>query len=283
MLEKWRQRCWFKSADKLGRCGPGIEWPTLVGYTQHVLVPEQITGWLPVTPEMPHIDRPQQLNHLLYILKVTCVQAKRLRSIRHGCETSWVVLRCLALGGWQWILWGPVGFWGLWPPWIGFFFGMSQRLGTGEFAGQVNALSCADWHWGMPLTGGLLLGPQHCFGWLCVSIVKMQHPHECQDPGFPSRILTLHWMICVLLCLLWVLMFLLIAVYHVPQTTACLQHTSDRSTWSLSYSYSWLGLGTETTWLSLGTFCGLGLKYFTWRPPLPPWYLLRSLEVTLGS
>lgn len=163
------------------------------------------------------------------------------------------------------------------------FSGMSQRLGTGEFAGQVNALSCAHWHWGMPLTGGLLLGPQHCFGWLCVSIVKMQHPHECQDPGFPSRILTLHWMICVLLCLLWVLMFLLIAVYHVPQTTACLQHTSDRSTWSLSYSYSWLGLGTETTWLSLGTFCGLGLKHFTWRPPLPPWYLLRSLEVTLGS
>lgn len=137
MLEKWRQRCWFKSADKLGRCGPGIEWPTLVGYTQHVLVPEQITGWLPVTPEMPHIDRPQQLNHLLYILKVTCVQAKRLRSIRHGCETSWVVLRCLALGGWQWILWGPVGFWGLWPPWIGLFLACPKDWELGNLQARL--------------------------------------------------------------------------------------------------------------------------------------------------
>lgn len=159
MLEKWWRRCWFKSADKPGGCGLGIEWLTLAGSTQLILIPQRIAGWLPVTPKMPHIDRPQQLNHLLYILKVTSVQPKQLRWLYCGvCGLGVVASTDRTFSGTA-----------------------SIRLGSWEHAGQINALSWRHWHWGVAWRF-FFLGPQ-VFRWVvCVNCQIVASYHECQDP-----------------------------------------------------------------------------------------------------
>lgn len=171
MLEKWWRRCWFKSADKPGGCGLGIEWLTLAGSTQLILIPQRIAGWLPVTPKMPHIDRPQQLNHLLYILKVTSVQPKQLRWLYCGvCGLGVVASTDRTFSGTA-----------------------SIRLGSWEHAGQINALSWGHWHWGVAWRFFFLV--HKCLGGSFVSTVKLWHPIMNVRTRFPGRILTLHWMI----------------------------------------------------------------------------------------
>ena len=144
------------------------------------------------------------------------------------------------------------------------FSGMSQRcsirLGTGEFAGQVNVLSWGHWHWGMPLPGGLLPGPQVFWWVVCVNCQNVA-PTWMSGPGISQQNMNT--------ALDDQCFTLSVRGFNIPANCGLSPFPKLQRVCSvpvtgvpdlLSYSHSWFGLGTETTWLSLGKLRGLGLK-----------------------